>query len=108
MKRLWHVEDGYIEEPPVSRWLFGSVQAAPIWLVARLWLGYEWLHSGWERVFGEGSDAWMNGGVALESFANGAIAASEEPGHPQVAYGWWVESWKSPGTTPRGWPRSLP
>lgn len=86
-----HVDDGYIDEPPVSRWLFGSVQAAPIWLVARLWLGYEWLHSGWEKVFGEGRDAWMGGGAALEGFANGAIAASEEPGRPQVAYGWWVE-----------------
>jgi thiosulfate dehydrogenase (quinone) large subunit len=77
----------YIEEPRFSRWLFGSSAAAWIWLVARLWLGYEWLHAGWEKLQ---SPAWMDGGKALQGFVKGAIAASNEPEHPQVAYGWWV------------------
>jgi thiosulfate dehydrogenase [quinone] large subunit len=55
--------------------------------VARLWLGYEWLHAGWEKLQ---SPAWMDGGKALQGFVKGAIAASNEPEHPQVAYGWWV------------------
>lgn len=42
----------YIEEPTVSRWLFGSSSAAWIWLIARLWLGWEWLQAGWGKVFG--------------------------------------------------------
>jgi thiosulfate dehydrogenase (quinone) large subunit len=77
----------YIEEPAVSKWLFGSSKAAWIWLVVRLWLGYEWLHAGWEKVT---SPAWMDGGKALKGFAAGAIASSKDPDHPQVAYGWWV------------------
>jgi thiosulfate dehydrogenase (quinone) large subunit len=77
----------YFEEPPLSRWLFGSSQAAWIWLVARLWLGYEWLHAGWEKVQSPG---WMSGGKALQGFIKGAIASSKDPDHPQVAYGWWV------------------
>jgi thiosulfate dehydrogenase (quinone) large subunit len=32
----------------------------------------------------------MENGKALKGFAAGAIAASKEPEHPQVAYGWWV------------------
>jgi thiosulfate dehydrogenase (quinone) large subunit len=80
----------YIEEPPVSRWLFGSSSAGWIWLIARLWLGYEWLHAGWEKMTGPGRAAWMENGKALKGFAAGAIAASTEPEHPQVAYGWWV------------------
>jgi thiosulfate dehydrogenase [quinone] large subunit len=83
-------EPVYIEEPALSRWLFGSSQAAWIWLVARLWLGYEWLHAGWEKVTGPGRAAWMENGKALKGFAAGAIAASKDPEHPQVAYGWWV------------------
>ena len=51
----------YIEEPPFSRWLFGSSTAA-----------------------------WMDGGKALQGFVKGAIAASKDPEHLQVAYGWWV------------------
>ena len=42
----------YIEEPPLARWLFGSSQAAWIWLVARVWLGWEWFQAGWTKVFG--------------------------------------------------------
>jgi len=77
----------YIEEPAISKWLFGSCKAAWIWLVVRLWLGYEWLHAGWEKVT---SPAWMDNGKALKGFAAGAIASSKDPEHPQVAYGWWV------------------
>jgi thiosulfate dehydrogenase [quinone] large subunit len=77
----------YIEEPGFSKWLFGSSKAAWIWLVVRLWLGYEWLHAGWEKVR---SPAWMENGKALKGFAAGAIASSKDPEHPQVAYGWWV------------------
>ena len=47
----------YIEEPRAARWLFGSSRAAWIWLVARLWLGWEWLAAGWEKVFG-GTITW--------------------------------------------------
>jgi thiosulfate dehydrogenase [quinone] large subunit len=32
----------------------------------------------------------MENGKALKGFVAGAIAASKEPDHPQVAYGWWV------------------
>jgi thiosulfate dehydrogenase [quinone] large subunit len=47
----------YFEEPPVSRWLFGSSKAAWIWLIARIWLGWEWLSAGWGKVFG-GTITW--------------------------------------------------
>jgi len=79
-----------VEEAPWARWLFASKSAAWIWLVARVWLGYEWFHSGWEKITGPGHEAWMRTGAALKGFAAGAIAASRQPEHPQVAYGWWV------------------
>ena len=47
----------YIEEPAFSRWPFGSSKAAWIWLVFRLWLGWEWLQAGWSKVFG-GNITW--------------------------------------------------
>jgi hypothetical protein len=70
----------YIEEPPFSKWLFGSSKAAWIWLVIRLWLGYEWLHAGWEKVQ---SPAWMENGKALKGFAAGAIASSKDRSTPR-------------------------
>src|SRR3712207_8801302 len=49
-----------------------------VWLVARLWLGYEWLHAGIEKVFGEGNVVWIGdkAGVAVSGFLKGAIAKS--------------------------------
>ena len=49
-----------------------------LWLVARLWLGYEWLTAGMEKVFGEGSAVWVGpkAGTAVAGFLKGAIAKS--------------------------------
>jgi thiosulfate dehydrogenase [quinone] large subunit len=77
-----------LEEPPVAKWAFASTGIAPvIWLVARLWLGYEWLVAGWGKVT---EDAWMRGGAALQGFATGAIEGGTQGDHPAVAYGWYV------------------
>lgn len=49
-----------------------------VWLIARIWLGYEWLMAGVEKVFGEGSAVWVGpkAGVAVTGFLKGAIAKS--------------------------------
>ena len=48
------------------------------WLIARLYLGYEWLIGGWEKVVGEGGAVWVGdkAGVAVAGFLKGAIAKS--------------------------------
>lgn len=104
----------HIEEPRASRWLFASTGAAWIWLIVRLWLGWEWLQAGWGKVFGGnvtwrfwdwgdpefafGGDAnigWIRAagergvGDNVAGFARGAIEAAEGP-HPDVAYSWYV------------------
>lgn len=79
-----------VEESPLARRLFASTgPAAMVWLGARLYLGYEWLVSGWEKVFGAGSSAWFSG-EAVQGFAAGAIANGTQGEHPAVAYGWYV------------------
>lgn len=109
----------YIEEPPVARWLFGSTKAAAVWLVARLWLGWEWLQAGWTKVFGgnitwrfwnwadkgysltgDGSVGWVRSGTvdgkrlgigdAVAAFADRGIKSADSP-HPDVAYSWYVK-----------------
>lgn len=48
------------------------------WLIARLYLGYEWFVAGYEKVFGAGSDAWVGSqaGKGVAGFLKGAIAKS--------------------------------
>lgn len=78
-----------IEETGPARWLFASTgTAAPvIWLVVRVYLGYEWFMAGWDKVTGEG---WLDGGAALEGFAAGAIERGTQGDHPQIAFDWYV------------------
>ncbi|HEX6293158.1 MAG TPA: DoxX family protein [Herpetosiphonaceae bacterium] len=64
------------------------------WLIVRLWLGYEWLMGGIEKVFGGGSAAWVGdkAGAGVAGFLKGAIAKSPlaegfdpvKTPHPQV------------------------
>lgn len=49
-----------------------------LWLIVRVWLGYEWLTAGIEKVFGAGSAVWVGdkAGTAVTGFLKGAIAKS--------------------------------
>jgi hypothetical protein len=46
LSRELEASDGNLR---VANWLFRSKAASIIWLVARLWLGYEWLNAGYRR-----------------------------------------------------------
>ena len=91
-----------IEEPRFAKWLFDSRQAAWIWLVARLYLGYEWLHAGFEKVTGtEGGfwtwhfaytgDSWLKSSAGLQGFTAYAVKGGAGQGpHSAVNYGWYA------------------
>lgn len=74
-------------DPPLARWLFGNTQSAWIWLVVRLWLGWEWLGAGYGKVL---SPAWTGNqaGAALSGFVKGALQKSSGA-HPDVQ-GWYA------------------
>lgn len=73
-------------DPPWYRAVFANTGAAPLWLLVRLYLGWQWLHAGWEKVTGDG---WVNGGgAALESFW-ARIVVVPEAGRPAITYGWY-------------------
>jgi thiosulfate dehydrogenase [quinone] large subunit len=71
-----------LAEPPVTRSLFGDIRWAWIWLIVRLYVGYEWLHAGYEKL---NSTSWTgsNAGTALTGFVNGALTKTGGT-HPDV------------------------
>jgi thiosulfate dehydrogenase [quinone] large subunit len=109
----------YIEEPTFAKWLFGSSAAGWIWLIARIWLGWEWLQAGWSKLFGgnitwrfwnwgdaaysltgDGNIGWVRSGTvegqhqqvgdAVAGFARGALERGTAGDHPDIAYSWYV------------------
>ncbi|HEY8414171.1 MAG TPA: DoxX family protein [Thermaerobacter sp.] len=82
---------GVFEEPPFARWLFADTRSAWIWLVLRLWLGWEWLQAGLHKV---GNPKWTGAeaGAAVTGFLKGALAKTTGE-HPDVAgwYAWFID-----------------
>jgi thiosulfate dehydrogenase [quinone] large subunit len=108
----------YFDEPPIARTLFASTKFAWLWLILRLYLGWEWFVAGWGKTFGGnitwkfwnwGDDqysltgtancGWVRScvvggkpvprGSSVQGFAAGAVENSKGP-HPDVAYSWYV------------------
>lgn len=81
-----------IEEPPVTRALFGDVRWAWIWLLVRLYVGWQWFRAGLGKI---NNPAWTgsNAGAALSGFVNGALSQTGGE-HPQVQgwYAWFLDS----------------
>jgi thiosulfate dehydrogenase [quinone] large subunit len=86
-----------IPEPPIARFLFADPRMAWLWLIVRVYVGYEWLVAGWDKLTGNSIDIashfgakvgtpWVftsNDGAAILGFANGAIAKATGA-HPGV------------------------
>lgn len=74
-----------IQDPPFARALFGDARFAWIWLVARVYLGWQWVDAGRHKVQ---DDAWMDGGVAVKGFWERSVAVPEG-GRPPISYDWY-------------------
>lgn len=88
--RLQYVER--LEDPPVAQALFGHVRWSWLWLILRLYAGWQWLTAGWGKI---GAEAWTgdNAGAAIAGFAQGALEQTSGA-HPNVQgwYAWFLEN----------------
>lgn len=87
-------DGGLLEGPSgnlrFSDWLFRSKAASVLWLVARLWLGYEWLNAGYQKLWGsEKAVFWSGAGAGVKGFATAGVAGSTA-GQGGASYGWWA------------------
>lgn len=73
-----------IPDPPLARALFSTTRFAWLWLILRLYLGWQWLTSGWGKVSG---GTWASG-EGLRGFWTNAVRIPEE-GRPAIAFGWY-------------------
>jgi thiosulfate dehydrogenase [quinone] large subunit len=63
-----------VGEPRFAHFLFSSTRSAPLWLGARIYLGWQWLDAGRHKV---NDDAWMDGGAALKGYWERAVTVPE-------------------------------
>ncbi len=73
----------------LADWLYRSTPASVIWLVARLWLGYGWLHAGYEKLWGSLHAVFWNG-AGVKGLAAAGVAGSTAGKGAGASYGWWA------------------
>ena len=76
-----------VQEPSVITTLLNHPLAAWLWLPIRVWLGWQWLNAGYEKVI---NPAWMQTGAALKGFLTGAVNAMGAHG-PVIHYTWYAD-----------------
>jgi len=80
-----------ISEPQVSKFFFANTKAAWGWLVVRVYVGWQWLTSGWDKI-GEVGWTGESAGSEVTGFVQGALEKASGP-HPDVQawYAWFLE-----------------
>src|SRR6266536_661865 len=91
-----------VPEPPIARFLFADTRMAWLWWIVRLYVGYQWITAGLDKLTGYSftfdgscgqkvSSPWgfvAHDGAAIKGFVAGALAQSGRP-HPAVQ-GWYA------------------
>lgn len=54
----------HFQNPRLVNAIFGATELSWIWLIARVYIGWNWLEAGWHKVT---DDAWMDGGQPLKA-----------------------------------------
>ncbi len=71
-----------LPSPRLLKFLFTDTRMSWLWLLVRIWVGWQWLSAGWEKLH---NPAWVGGraGTALHGFLLGALKQTTGA-HPNV------------------------
>lgn len=72
-------------DPPIANALFNNTKWAWVWLIVRVYVGYEWITASLHKLQ---SPAWMQTGDALKGFWTSAVAVPDAPAKPAITYAW--------------------
>ncbi|MFZ0548100.1 MAG: hypothetical protein WAM60_21825 [Candidatus Promineifilaceae bacterium] len=85
MKQIITRKGVVVQDPPFATTLFSDTRLAWLWLVARVWVGYQWIEASLHKI---GNPAWVQTGEALKGFWTSAVAVPDG-GHPAIAFDWY-------------------
>jgi thiosulfate dehydrogenase [quinone] large subunit len=74
-----------IQDPPLAAFLFSNTAMAWVWLVVRVWVGYQWIDAALHKV---GNPAWVQTGTALKTYWERAVVIPQQ-GRPPISFDWY-------------------
>ena len=74
-----------VQDPPFIVRLLSDPRAGWLWVLPRIWLGYQWFSASLHKV---GNADWVVTGNALKGFWSGAVAIPAT-GNPAITFSWY-------------------
>src|SRR5262245_42630601 len=79
-----------VDDPPFAKFIFGNTAFAWVWLIVRVWLGWQWVNAASHKLFmtdqatgatlwGQINPAWMVTGAALKGYWTNAVSIDPKP-----------------------------
>jgi len=75
-----------VQDPPFITRLLSDPRAGWLWVLPRIWLGYQWFTAGLHKA---GDPAWTETGAALKGYWSGAVAISATTGKGPITFDWY-------------------
>jgi thiosulfate dehydrogenase [quinone] large subunit len=75
-----------LEEAPVVKALFNNTKLAWIWLIVRVYVGYQWVEASLHKL---SDPAWMSTGEAIKGYWTRAVSIPEAPARPPIYFDWY-------------------
>lgn len=85
MQKLFNRKNTVVSDPKIANLLFNDIRFSVLWLVVRVWLGYQWINAATHKI---GVPAWTETGDALKGYWNNAVSIPEA-GRPAIAFDWY-------------------
>ncbi len=85
MARISTLKGKAVEDPKLVNKLLSDPRAGWLWLLPRIWLGYQWFEAGLHKVQ---DPAWTQTGAALKGFWASAVAIPAS-GKPMITFDWY-------------------
>jgi thiosulfate dehydrogenase [quinone] large subunit len=76
---------GKLQDPPLFQWLMNDPRAGWIWVLPRIWLGYQWFSASLHKI---SNPAWVTTGDALKGFWTNAVTVSAA-GKSPIVFEWY-------------------
>jgi thiosulfate dehydrogenase [quinone] large subunit len=87
-----------IRTSALAKFVFADTKMAWLWLLVRVYVGWQWFHAGWEKL---GNPVWTGdkAGVAINGFLTAALQKTSGA-HPDVSvwYAWFINNVALPNT----------
>jgi thiosulfate dehydrogenase [quinone] large subunit len=76
----------HMEDAPFLKALFNSTKFAWLWLIVRVYIGWQWITSGLNKIE---DPAWMQTGEAIKGYWSRAVMIPEAPARAPINYDWY-------------------